>query len=329
MPLDEEQRLSLNRSKLRKILAEDSLQEFGNLTDSSGSGIHNNSTLWVIADEESPESLLGASLLELTTQDQLELVIFFEDLEGAQVTQRRASILNPSPSIFFLSDGKPIPVEPATIARRDNLQDAPSEFYDLCSKFGLQPIYECGIWKGEILGLEVMRVTGDEIEVGVGKFDREATSLISSGRPLSEVLASAVEIVTSSRNPESGFHPLSRLARERWLRADALASPEIFGFENLTCVDPPRERESLREMMPAAATGIDAVGEKVLIVFSVGVDICLVSFIADLISIECPDRVEVVLPEKDILVPVKKCLSYLDIPLDVKGVVGAWEIPTS
>ena len=94
MPLDEEQRLSLNRSKLRKILAEDSLQEFGNLTDSSGSGIHNNSTLWVIADEESPESLLGASLLELTTQDQLELVIFFEDLEGAQVTQRRASILN-------------------------------------------------------------------------------------------------------------------------------------------------------------------------------------------------------------------------------------------
>ena len=28
MPLDEEQRLSLNRSKLRKILAEDSLQEF-------------------------------------------------------------------------------------------------------------------------------------------------------------------------------------------------------------------------------------------------------------------------------------------------------------
>ena len=170
MPLDEEQRLSLNRSKLRKILAEDSLQEFGNLTDSSGSGIHNNSTLWVIADEESPESLLGASLLELTTQDQLELVIFFEDLEGAQVTQRRASILNPSPSIFFLSDGKPIPVEPATFARRDNLQDAPSEFYDLCSKFGLQPIYECGIWKGEILGLEVMRVTGDEIEVGVGKF---------------------------------------------------------------------------------------------------------------------------------------------------------------
>ena len=80
--------------------------------------------------------------------------------------------------------------------------------------------------------------------------------------------------------------------------------------------------------MPAAATGIDKMGERVLTVFSVGVDICLVSFIADLISIERPDRVEVVLPEKDILVPVEKCLSYLDVPLTIKGVVGGWETAT-
>jgi len=324
LPLEEEQRLSLNRSKLRKILSE----EYENLTESSGNGIRNNSTLWVIADEESPESLLGASLLELTTQDQLDLVIFFENLQDAQVTQRRSSILNPPPSIFFLSDGKPVPVEPAAVKSRGNAQEAPSEFYELCSKFGLQSICECGTWKGEILGLEVIRVADGEIEVGVGKFDREANSLMSSGRSLSEVLASAVEIVTSSRKPGSALHPLSRLARERWLRADALANPEMFGFENLTCVDPPRERESLRETMPAAATGINTAGKKVLIVFSVGVDICLVSFIADLISVESPDRVEVVLPEKDILVPVEKSLSYLDIPLDIKGVVGGWEIPT-
>ena len=328
MPLDEEQRLSLNRSKLRKILSGEKSQELGNLTDTSGNGIRNNSTLWIIADEETPESLLGASLLELTTQDELDLVIFFENLQNAQVTQRRASILNPSPSIFFLSDGEPIPVEPIAIEARDNAQTAPSEFDELCLKFGLQSICECGTWKGEILGLEVMRVTNGEIEVGVGKFDREANSLMGSGRPLSEVLASAVEIVSSSRNPESGFHPLSRLARERWLRADALADPEMFGFENLTCVDPPRERESLRETMPAAAIGIDKMGERVLIVFSVGVDICLVSFIADLILIERPDRVEVVLPEKDILVPVEKCLNYLDVPLSIKGVAGGWETPT-
>ena len=138
MPLDEEQRLSLNRSKLRKILSEENGQELGNLTDASGNGIRNNSTLWVIADEETPESLLGSSLLELTTQDGLDLVIFFEDLQNAQVTQRRASVLNPPPSIFFLSDGKPVPVEPIVITGRDNVQIAPSEFDELCFKFGLQ-----------------------------------------------------------------------------------------------------------------------------------------------------------------------------------------------
>ena len=134
--------------------------------------------------------------------------------------------------------------------------------------------------------------------------------------------------MSSSRNPGSELHPVSRLTRERWLRADALANPEMFGFENMTCVDPPRESESLRETMPAAATSIDKMGQRVLIVFSVGVDICLVPFIADLISIERPARVEVVLPEKDILVPVEKCLSYLDIPLNIRGVAGGWETPT-
>ena len=69
MPLEEEKRSSLNRSKLRKIISESSGQEVGPLIDASRNGIRNNSTLWVLADEDTPENLLGASLLELTTQD--------------------------------------------------------------------------------------------------------------------------------------------------------------------------------------------------------------------------------------------------------------------
>ena len=328
MPLEEEKRSSLNRSKLRKIISESSGQEVGPLIDASRNGIRNNSTLWVLADEETPENLLGSSLLELTTQDDLDLVIYFENLKNAEITKRRASVLRPSPTILFLSDGNPVSVKPAANADRYNLKTAPPEFDEMCLKFGLQPICECGTWKGEILGLEVIRVSDGEIEVGVGRFDREANSLISSGRPLPEVLSSAVEIVSSYRNPGSGFHPLARLARERWLRSDALANPEMFGFKSLTCVDPPRERESLRETMPAAATGIDETGASVLLVFSVGVDVCLVPFIADLVRIEQSDRVEVFLPEKDILSPVEKSLKYLDIPLIIKGVRGGWEALT-
>jgi len=47
-----------------------------------------------------------------------------------------------------------------------------------------------------------------------------------------------------------------------------------------------------------------------------------------LILLESPDRVEVVLPNKDILVPLEKSLQYLEIPLTIRGVVGGWETST-
>ena len=199
------------------------------------------------------------------------------------------------------------------------------EFEELCLKFDLEKVYEFGTWSGEILGLEVLRVFDNEIQVGVGKLDREANSLISRGKPVSDVLSSAVEIVRLSRNSESSLHPLSRLVRERWLRADAVANPREYGMESLILLEPLIERKSLRDSMPTAAMGFDEKGEKVLYVFSVGIDIRLVPFIADLMLLELPDRVEVVIPNKDILVPIEKSLKFLNIPLTIRGVVGGWE----
>ncbi len=323
-----EQRLSLNRSKLRKIISEESRQEIDDLIDTSGNGLRGSSNLWILADKETPEEVLGASLLELTAHENLHLVIYFENLQDAQISQRRSNALKPSPSIFFLSNGKASHVEPAPFDDRKPLESPPHEFEELCLKFGLEKVYEFGIWSGEILGLEVLRVVDDEVQVGVGKLDREATSLISSDRPLSEVVSSAVEIVRLSRNSRSSMHPLSRLVRERWLRADAAANPEKYGAESLFFVEPPIERKSLREAAPAASLGIGDKGEKVLFIFSVGIDIRLIPFIADLILLESPDRVEVVLPNKDILVPLEKSLQYLEIPLTIRGVVGGWETST-
>ena len=320
-----EQRLSLNRSKLRKIISEESRQEIDDLIDTSGNGLRGSSNLWILADKETPEEVLGASLLELTAHENLHLVIYFENLQDAQISQRRSNALKPSPSIFFLSNGKASHVEPAPFDDRKPLESPPHEFEELCLKFGLEKVYEFGIWSGEILGLEVLRVFDNEIQVGVGKLDREANSLISRGKPVSDVLSSAVEIVRLSRNSESSLHPLSRLVRERWLRADAVANPREYGMESLILLEPLIERKSLRDSMPTAAMGFDEKGEKVLYVFSVGIDIRLVPFIADLMLLELPDRVEVVIPNKDILVPIEKSLKFLNIPLTIRGVVGGWE----
>ncbi len=323
--MEREQRLSLNRSKLRKILLKEDCQEIDSLIDTSGNGLRGSSTLWVLADQETPEEILGASLLELTAHENLHLVIYFENLQDAQITQRRSNALKPSPSIFFFSNGKVNQVEPALFDERKFVEPPLPEFEELCLKFDLEKVYEFGTWSGEILGLEVLRVFDNEIQVGVGKLDREANSLISRGKPVSDVLSSAVEIVRLSRNSESSLHPLSRLVRERWLRADAVANPREYGMESLILLEPLIERKSLRDSMPTAAMGFDEKGEKVLYVFSVGIDIRLVPFIADLMLLELPDRVEVVIPNKDILVPIEKSLKFLNIPLTIRGVVGGWE----
>ena len=323
--MEREQRLSLNRSKLRKILLKEDCQEIDSLIDTSGNGLRGSSTLWVLADQETPEEILGASLLELTAHENLHLVIYFENLQDAQTTQRRSNALKPSPSIFFFSNGKANQVEPALFDERKFVEPPLPEFEELCLKFDLEKVYEFGTWSGEILGLEVLRVSDNEIQVGVGKLDREANSLISRGKPVSDVLSSAVEIVRLSRNSESSLHPLSRLVRERWLRADAVANPREYGMESLILLEPLIERKSLRDSMPTAAMGFDEKGEKVLYVFSVGIDIRLVPFIADLMLLELPDRVEVVIPNKDILVPIEKSLKFLNIPLTIRGVVGGWE----
>ena len=323
--MEREQRLSLNRSKLRKILLKEDCQEIDSLIDTSGNGLRGSSTLWVLADQETPEEILGASLLELTAHENLDLVIYFENLQDAQITQRRSNALKSSPSIFFFSNGKANQVEPALFDERKFVEPPLPEFEELCLKFDLEKVYEFGTWSGEILGLEVLRVFDNEIQVGVGKLDREANSLISRGKPVSDVLSSAVEIVRLSRNSESSLHPLSRLVRERWLRADAVANPREYGMESLILLEPLIERKSLRDSMPTAAMGFDEKGEKVLYVFSVGIDIRLVPFIADLMLFELPDRVEVVIPNKDILVPIEKSLKFLNIPLTIRGVVGGWE----
>ena len=182
--MEREQRLSLNRSKLRKILLKEDCQEIDSLIDTSGNGLRGSSTLWVLADQETPEEILGASLLELTAHENLHLVIYFENLQDAQITQRRSNALKSSPSIFFFSNGKANQVEPALFDERKFVEPPLPEFEELCLKFDLEKVYEFATWSGEILGLEVLRVFDNEIQVGVGKLDREANSLFSRGKPV-------------------------------------------------------------------------------------------------------------------------------------------------
>jgi hypothetical protein len=189
----------------------------------------------------------------------------------------------------------------------------------------VEPLCEHDTWRGEVLGLEVVRMVGDRMEVGVGRFDREAMSLLDAGRPVAEALIAAANQVRAQRRPGAGTHPLATLARERWLRCDLVAAPSQVGATGLVPVDPADRQSGLRYPSPAPAIGLDGRGGTVLVVCTVGVDVAVVPAAADLVLREDPDRVVVVMPPRDVLDPVDRAVARLARPATVVGVPGSWE----
>lgn len=317
----------LRRAKLRALIlsAGGSDPDAGNPTHGSGVGVDDGSRLWVLANDNTPDRSLGSAVLEAAGRDCVGLVVFYDDPLIAAVAARRAQALDPRPEIRLVDRGSSRPVEPAPVPRRPVQSVPPNGFENLCRGVGVEPLHEHGTWRGEVLGLEVVRVVDDRIEVGVGRFDREATSLLGAGLSAVEVLSAAANQVRAHRRPGAGIHPLATLARERWLRCDLMDTPSQVGATDLVPIDPVDRRSGLRHSSSAPAIGTDEQGGTVLVVCTVGVDVAVVPATADLVLRENPDRVVVVLPPRDVLGPVKRAVSWLVPPATVIGVSGSWE----
>ena len=150
-------------------------------------------------------------------------------------------------------------------------------------------VAEHGVVLGEVLGLEIGRVMQQDdeapvLEIGVGKNDRAAASMMTNLRPRDELLAAIAEQVRVQRRSDASPHPLNRLARERWLRAKVMSDPFLVGAAELVPVEPPFPRQNLVEWMPAFAYG-PGQGEhsthQTLVACSVGVDVDLPLLAAD------------------------------------------------
>ena len=316
------------RAKLRALIlaAGGSEPDARDSTDSLQIGVDDGSHLWVLADDHAPDRALGSALLEAAGRDRVGPVVFYDDPATAAVAARRARALDPRPEIRLVDGGSSRPVEPAPVPERSVPSEPPDGFEDLCRGAGVEPLCEHGTWMGEVLGLEVVRMVGGRIEVGVGRFDREAMSLLGAGRPVAEALAAAANQVRAQRRPGAGPHPLATLARERWLRCDLVAAPSQVGATGLVPVDPADRRSGLRYPSPAPAIGPDGRGGTVLVVCTVGVDVAVVPAAADLVLREDPDRVVVVMPPRDVLGPVERAVARLALPATVVGAPGSWEM---
>jgi hypothetical protein len=252
---------------------------------------------WILADDNAARAL-GPALVwaERHGVDPARLHVIVDDPTTAGTLARRATQFA-DPPIIETVDADARTTTPARPAPPLDLeQPAPPDdmqFARTLKAAGAEPVVEHGVLVGEVNGLEVARVVDGQLEVGVGKHDRHAQTLVHGDRPMGEALAAAVAFVRRHRTPGAEPHPLNRLARERWLRADLI---QHHG-DDLRPISSPVERDDLRVDTPAPAASAD---NRTVYVCSTGIDLDLVPVAADArLGIGEDAHLVLVVPPKD------------------------------
>ncbi|MDZ7679016.1 MAG: hypothetical protein U5K29_10735 [Acidimicrobiales bacterium] len=245
------------------------------------------------------------------------------------VLARQAQLFAPAPRIWVLAgdqltEAEPAPHEPPVVPPPDT-----AEQVLLLRQAGLEVVVEQGEVIGEIRGLEVARVVvhdgGAHLEVGVGRFDREAFGLLHGDLSPPEALARVVDQIRSLRAPGAEPHPVNRLVRERWLRHQIIDAPETVGATRLDAVERPRARGGLRDTAIASALGRRADGEALVVAASVGVDLDAVPDAADTRAWHAPDaHLMLVVPTGDVHPVTRQLVDRLARPAEIVEVDPEW-----
>jgi len=276
----------------------------------------------VVLAQDAPGRALGPALAWASRLGIDDLHVLVEDRAGQLA--RQAGWFSAPPTIWWVRDRELHRVEPEPHRPAAAPSPAALAFADDIERAGATVVVEHGGVSGEVLGLEVARVTGTDavprLEVGIGRHDREAFAIIHGDRPAPEALAGVVESVRTNRSASAPQSPLYRIAQERWLRDVVLERPELVGASVLERHEGPLPRPNLKDPWPAVAVGPDLV-----VVCSVGVDVDLVPYASDARAIADPGaRLVLVVPERDALPVTRSLAASLLEPADVVAVGAHW-----
>jgi hypothetical protein len=325
--VDAARQATLQQAKARALVRD----SFGDpdltaLSVPGGAGFHDATRVWIYAPADGSRAL-GRALAVAAQRDLPEVHVIVEGDDGD--VARRASLMRPPAHLWRVDERVLLPVPPAPLPVEMEPPAGAERLVGILRAAGADVVVEHGVIFGEIKGLEVARVrVADDgeavLDVGVGRFDQEATALLHGHLPTEEALARAIDEVAAHRRPDAPPHPVNRLARDRWLRSQVLADPSIVGLASLEPVPPASPRRNTRDALPAGAIGTDASGVRVLVVCSVGVDLDLVPVAADLAARESAARAVLVTPARD-QVPVLHALAgRLPVPAELVAVEGDW-----
>ena len=295
--------------------------------------IDGRTTAWVLAEDDAHRSL-GAALAWADRRGATTLHLLATSAGGALARRaggfaRDVTVWPIDAGTTTLADDGIQPATPADLADEPPLDPAVEPLVALIERAGAEAVVEHGVLRAEVLGLEVARVTVDDLgaflEVGVGKHDREAQREIRGrGHGLDE-LFEVVRIVAEHRVAEGAGHAAFHLSSERWLRSVLVRRPDLVGAANLRPVPSPVTREDLRHAAAAPAAGQDTDGGPLLVVCSVGTDVDLVPSAVDAWLADGREpRLVLCVPEGDDHPMTRDLVAALRVPAELRTVPKEW-----
>ena len=290
----------------------------------SGSAVIVDNACWAYYPEP-VRGVLGATTVWAQSRGATHTNLILDEADGV-LAFTATGFEEPTPSIWHAIersmhrvDAQPPVIEPAP--------DCPDSTALLASK-GLEAVADHGVWLGELNGLEVARVGIREgecgLDIGVGAYDQFASAALQLDRNDETSLDHVLGMVRPHRVAGVEPHPIGRLVRSRWLRAQLIAEPESIGLTSLNPVPLLIPRPGLVETQPAAGIGQGNNGEDVLVVCSTGIDLGVAETAAGLAAQNQPQRIVVVMPQRDHHPRIAQALETLACPAELVAVEGAW-----
>ena len=347
MSLDADQRARLLVAKLAALVRTERDLECEPTATGSVVAASADGTAFVLLEDGSPGGLGGALLW--ASRREAEALVLFVDSDAGRLARLASYFDTPTlpiqvravtgaTSIEATPEAAPAPIDGLVGASTDGIDepaDGIDEIVEMLRAEGLEVVVEHGVLRGEVLGLEVARavvwpaeVGGDDrvhLEAGVGRFDRDAVAAVHPDEDPAVALARSTDAVRRHRYPGAPAHPLSLLARERWLRADLLADPSLVGAASLRPVDMTTEPAGMKDTHPAAAVGETGDGEALLVICSTGFDLALVPLAADTRALHDPTaRLVIAVPERDLHAATAELIGLLAVPAELVAVPTGW-----
>lgn len=306
----------------------------------SGAALTIDGAAWVLVDGPGSRSL-GPALAWAIRNGASSLNLVADHDTG--VLARRAQRFAFPVEVWFPQDRMLLPVVAEPLVAPADPPEDHLAFVEVIEQAGATANVEHGVVIGEVRGLEVCRIVdqptvglfaelGDAdhptvidkgtldgvlLEVGVGVNDREAFRMLHGDIPTVEALAAVVESVLAHRSADAPQHPLNRLGQERYLRWELQEDPGLIGMVEVSAAEPPQQRANLKDPTPCVARAVAADGSVSSIVCSVGVDVDLAGFVADVQEmVDAP--VIVVLRRRDAIAITRELLDLLTDPVDVR-----------